>query len=82
MVHPVENEGKLERSVRRNHKAVNRRIYDPAQPGGKPLWMRWPTWRRLCDRFAVAVASYFEYNEKIMMMTRPGSGSSRHKRSK
>jgi hypothetical protein len=67
MVHPVENEGKLERSVRRNHKAINRRNYDPTRPEGKPKWMRWPTWKRLSDQFVIDAMAYFEVHHSIMM---------------
>ncbi len=70
MVHPVENEDKLQRSVRRNHKALKRRCYDSSRPEGKPLWMRWPTWKRISDQFAVEAITYFENHEKIFMMLR------------
>lgn len=68
MVHPVENEGKLERAVRRNNKAFKRQGYDPTQPEGKPLWMRWPTWRRLSEEVAESVKARFECQEKISML--------------
>lgn len=67
MVHPVENEGKLERACRRNHKAISGRIYDPTRPQGKPLWMRWPTWKRLSDQFKGDVMTYIENHEKILV---------------
>ena len=68
MVYPVENEGELQRSVRRNHKAMKRRCYDQSRPHGKPLWMRWPTWRRISDQFAVDAMAYFEDHEKIFLL--------------
>jgi hypothetical protein len=70
MAYPVENEGELERSVRRNHKALKRRCDDPSRPRGKPLWMRWSTWERLSDKFAVDVRTYFENREQISMILR------------
>jgi hypothetical protein len=70
MTHPVENEGKLERAVRRNHKAINRHYYDPSRPKGKPIWMRWLTWRRLSEQFALDVMCYFDHHEKILMLAR------------
>ncbi len=70
MAYPVESEDKLERSVRRNHKAIKRRCYDSSRPEGKPLWMRWPTWKRLSDQFAVDAMAYFEDHEKIFMSLR------------
>jgi hypothetical protein len=70
MAYPVENEGKLERSVRRNHKAMKRRRYDPSRPHSKPLWMRWPTWKRLSEQFAIDAMAYFADHEKILMLVR------------
>lgn len=66
MVHPVENEGGLERMVRRNNKAFVRQRYDPAQPQGKPLWMRWPTWSRLSEEVAKSAIARFEYHDKML----------------
>jgi len=68
MVHPVENEGELERAVRRNHKAVNRRIYDRSRPAGKPLWMRWSTWARLSHQFTESAIVRFEQHERIIKL--------------
>lgn len=70
MVHAVENEGTLERMVRRNNKAFIRQRYDPVQPRGKPLWMRWPTWRRLSDQVADSFMARFEYHDKTIMLLR------------
>lgn len=68
MVHPVENEGRLERAVRRNNKVLNRQGYDATRPEGKPLWMRWPTWWRLSNEVAATVLARLEYHEKIVML--------------
>lgn len=68
MVHPVENEGKLERAMRRSNKAYSRQRHNTSQPEGKPLWMRWPTWRRLSEGIATTVMARFEYHKKIIML--------------
>ena len=68
MVHPVENEGKLGRAMRRSNKAFNRQSYDATRPKGKPLWMRWPTWRRLSDKVAETVIARFEYHAQIVVL--------------
>lgn len=66
LAHPVENEGELTRALRRYNRAAARRgDEDPAQPQGKPLWMRWPTWRRLTNQVADTVMERFEYDEKM-----------------
>lgn len=65
MVHPVENEGKLERAMRRSNKAFNRQSYDVTRPQGKPLWMRWRTWRRLSDHATESARARFKYYEKL-----------------
>jgi hypothetical protein len=70
MVHPVENEGKLERAIRRSDKAFNRQAYDPNRPEGKPLWMRWNTWRRLCKKVAVTLMARIEYHDNLVMLIR------------
>lgn len=70
MVHPVENEGKLERAMRRSNKAFNRQGYDPNRPEGKPLWMRWPTWRRLSAQAANSGMARLEYHEKVLLLLR------------
>ena len=70
MVHPGENEGGLERMVRSNNKALKQQGYDSNRPQGKPLWMRWPTWRRLSDKVGRSMMARFEYHEKIVMLFR------------
>lgn len=60
----------MQRSARRNNKAMKRRCYDPSQPQGKPLWMRWPTWRRLSDEFALDVIAYFQAHDKVFVLLR------------
>ena len=70
MVHAVENEGKLERAVRRNNKTFARQRYDSTRPDGKPLWIRWPTWKRLTDQVAESLMARFEYHEKIIKLLR------------
>lgn len=68
MVHPVENEGKLERAMRRSNKVLKRQRYDTTRLKGKPLWMRWPTWKRLSDEVKAAVIVRMEYHEKIVRL--------------
>lgn len=70
MVHPVENEGKLERAMRRSNKVFNRQTFDGMRPEGKPLWMRWPTWRRLCEQAEKNALVRFEYHERLIMLLR------------
>lgn len=66
LAYPVENEGELERAFRRFNRAyVRRGSEDPAQPEGKPLWMRWPTWRRLTAQFLATVEGRLEFDEKM-----------------
>lgn len=66
LAHAVENEGELERAFRRFNRAYERRgSEDPTQPEGKPLWMRWPTWRRLTDQFQASIEGRLEYDEKM-----------------
>jgi len=66
LAHPIENEGEHERAFRRFKRAYERRgSEDPSQPEGKPLWMRWPTWKRLNDQFAATVMGRLEYDEKM-----------------
>jgi hypothetical protein len=67
LAHPVENEGESERAFRRFNRAYERRgSKDPTQPEGKPLWMRWPTWKRLNDQFRAAIEGRLEYDEKMI----------------
>jgi len=70
LVHPVENEGKLGRTYRRYYKAVDRQNYDSSRPGGKPIWMRWSTWRRLSERFTKTAMERLECDEKMCMLLR------------
>ena len=65
LIYPVENEGKLGRIYRRYYKAVDRQNYDSSRPGGKPLWMRWPTWRRLSDQVTKAAMERLKCDEKL-----------------
>ncbi|SEO85183.1 hypothetical protein SAMN05216316_1268 [Nitrosovibrio sp. Nv6] len=66
LAHPVENEGESERAFRRFKRAYERRgSEDSSQPEGKPLWMRWPTWRRLTDQFLATIEGRLEYDEKM-----------------
>lgn len=68
MFHPVENEGKLERAMRRSNKTFNRQGYDPTRPQGKPLWMRWPTWRRLSKHATESIMARFEYHAQVVRL--------------
>lgn len=70
MVHSVENEGKLERAMRRSDKAFSRQSYDPSRPEGKPLWMRWNTWRRLSKEIAATAMARIEYHDNLIMLIR------------
>lgn len=68
MVHPVENEGKLERSMRRSNKAFPLQNCDATRPEGKPLWMRWATWRRLSKQATESMMARFEYHERLVSL--------------
>jgi hypothetical protein len=70
MVHPVENEGTLERARRRSDKALNRQGYDPNRSEGKPLWMRWSTWRRLSEEVAATGMARIDYHDNLVMLIR------------
>jgi hypothetical protein len=83
LVHPVENEDKLQRAVRRNHKAINRRPYDLTRPNGKPLWMRWHTWKRLSEEFVAAAMVQFEqHHQAIVLLKQLDKSRSRRKRAR
>jgi hypothetical protein len=52
--------------LRRFNRARARRgPENPTQPEGKPLWMRWPTWRRLTAQFLATVEGRLEFDEKM-----------------
>jgi hypothetical protein len=45
LAYPVENETARQRAIRRALKQISMAALDPARPGFKPRWLRWPTHR-------------------------------------